>query len=77
VDEFAIGYESFFVDDEPKYNVFDFDTCSVDFIVDVASAYDTSTISLDLKSFPNFLKYAFLGPDESLSIIIAFDLDQG
>ena len=77
MDEFAIGYESIFVDDEPEYNVFDFDICSVDFIAIVAFAYDTSTISLELKSFPDSLKYAFLGPDKSLPIIIAFELDQG
>jgi len=56
--------------------VFDFNTCSVDFIAKIASAYDTSGVSLDLKSLPNSLKYAFLGPNESLPVIIASDLDQ-
>ena len=40
------------MDDESEYEVFDFDDrCSVDFIADTISAYNTSTISLDLKPF--------------------------
>ena len=76
VDEFAIAYKSSFMDDEPKYDVFDFNMCLVDFITDVIFAYDTSTVSLDLKPLPASLKYAFLGLDESLHVIIAYDLDQ-
>jgi len=49
--------------------------CSVAFIVDVVSACDTSAISLDLKPLPNSLKYAFVGPDVSLPMIIASNLD--
>jgi len=33
-------------------------------------------VSLDLKPLPDSLKYAFLGPNESFLLIIAFDLDQ-
>jgi len=32
VDELVVAYESFFMDDKPEYDVFDFDTCYVDFI---------------------------------------------
>ena len=59
VDEFAVKYESFFMNDEPEYDVFDFDTSSVDFIAEIASACDTSTVSLDLKPLHDSLKYAF------------------
>ena len=60
VDEFAIEYESFFMDDELEYNVLDFNNaCFVDFITDIASACDTYAISLDLKLLANSLKYAF------------------
>jgi len=77
VDEFAVEYESFLVDDEPKYDVFDFnDAHSVDFIPKVASTYDTFAAPLDLKPFPNSIKYALLGHDESLPVIIASDLNQ-
>ena len=31
---------------------------------------------LELKPLPNSLKYAFLGPDESLPVIVASDLDR-
>ena len=33
------------------------------------------SVALELKAPPDSLKYAFLGSDESLSIIIASDLD--
>ena len=64
------------MDDEPEYDVFDFDTYSVDFIAEIASACDTYSVSLDLKPLLNSLKYAILSPNESLPVIIAFDLDQ-
>jgi len=32
VDEVVVEYESFFMDEEPKYDVVNFDMCSVDFI---------------------------------------------
>ena len=56
--------------------MFDFDTYSVGFIAEIAAAYDTSYVSLDLKPLPDPLKYAFLSPNESLPVIIASDLDQ-
>jgi len=34
-----------------------------------------SPVDLELKPLPDSLKYAFLGPDESLTDIIASDLD--
>jgi len=75
MDEFSIEYRSFFMDDEHKDDVFDFDTCFVDFMADVF-ACDTSTVSLDLKPLPDSLKYVFLGANESLSVIIRSNLDQ-
>ena len=57
VDEFPIEYQSFFVDDEPEFDVFDFGMCPMDFIADVISTCDTSVTSLDLKPLPDFLKY--------------------
>jgi len=60
VDEFAIEYESFLVDDEPKYDVFDFnDACSMDFITKVASACHTSAAPLDLKTLLSLLSMLF------------------
>jgi len=35
-----------------------------------------SPIALKLKPLPDSVKYVFLGPDESLPVIIAFDLDR-
>ena len=48
----------------------------MDFITDVVSTCDTSVVSLDLKALPNSLKYAFLGLEEFLPVIIVSDLDQ-
>jgi len=65
------------MDDEPEYDVFDFnDACSVDFIAKFSFTCDTSAAPLDLKTLPDSLKYAFLGRDESLPMIIASDLNQ-
>ena len=76
VNEFVIEYEYFLMDDEPKCDVFDInDACFVDFIAEVASTYDTSTDSLDLKPLLDFWKYAILGHDESLIVIIASNLN--
>ena len=50
MDELDVEYESFLMDDELGYDVFDFnEACSVDFIAEVASACDTSTVPLNLK----------------------------
>jgi len=77
VDEFAVEYNSFLMDNEPEHDMFDFnDACSVDFIIEVAFSYDTYVVSLDLKSLPNSLKYAFLGHDDSLPVVVASDLNQ-
>ena len=38
MDEFTVEYESFFMDNEPEFDVFDFDTYFVDFIAEIASA---------------------------------------
>jgi len=63
VDEFAVEYESFFINDEPEDDVFDFDdACPMDFIADGSSAYDTSIISVELKYLLEFLMYAFQDP---------------
>jgi len=35
----------------------------------------TSSFFLELKPFPNTLKYAFIGPDETFPMIIADDLN--
>jgi len=68
---FPAEYEAFLMDDEPEYDVFQFDDlCS-------ASECVISSASLELKPFPDSLKYSFSRPNESLSVIIAFDLDQG
>ena len=75
VNEFVVIYESFFIDDEPEYNVFDFDMWSMDFIAEVIFVCDTSAISLDIKPLPDSFKYVFLVPHESLLVIIASDLD--
>jgi len=74
VDEFDVEYESFLMDNEPECDVFDSnDACS---ITEVAPTYDTSTTPLDLKPLPDSLKYDFLSHDESLPVIITFDLNQ-
>ena len=39
-------------------------------------AESISLVALELKPLSNSIKYAFLGPDESLPVIIAYDLDQ-
>jgi len=76
MDEFTVEYESFFVDAEPGYDVFDFDTYFMVFIAEITSTCDTFGVSLDLKPLADSLKYAFLSPNESLPVIIASDLDQ-
>ena len=43
----------------------------------VASACDTSSVSLDLKPLPDSFRYVCLGLSEFLSMIITFDLDKG
>ena len=58
--EFAIEYESFFMNNRPEYDVFDFDDVhSMDFVVDVVSICHTYIISLDRKPLADSLKYFF------------------
>jgi len=65
------------VGDEPEYHMFEFDDLgsAADCLLTVVSK-SISSPALELKSLPNSRKYAFLGPDESLPVIIASDLDQ-
>ena len=44
--------------------------------VSESAAESVFPVALELKSLPNSLKYAFLGPDKSLPVIIASDLDR-
>ena len=79
-DLFVTEYDSFLIDYEPEYDVFEFgDLCSTaDCLVTVISESTTESISpvaLELKPLTDSLKYAFLGPDESLPVMIASDLD--
>ena len=48
----------------------------VEFIANVAFACYASTIPVDLKPLLDFLKYAFLGLNKILPMIIVSDLDQ-
>jgi len=80
-DLFATEYESFLINDEPEYDVFEFDDlCSTaDCLLTAVSASAIeyiSPVALELKPLPNCLKYAFLEPDESLPVIITSDLDR-
>ena len=80
VDVFAVEYESFLVNNEPKYDAFEFDDLYsiADCLLTAASESASETVSppaLELKPLPDSLKYAFLGPNESFPIIIASDLD--
>ena len=82
LDDFlATEYESFLIDDEPEYDVFEFDgLCSVADCLLIAMfesiAESVFPIVLELKPLPDSLKYVFLGPNESLPIIIASNLDR-
>jgi len=48
----------------------------VDFITNVVFVRYTFVVSLDLKSLTSSLKNTFLGPDESLLMIVASYLNQ-
>ena len=78
---FAAEYESFHANDEPEYDVFEFDDlCSTaDCLLTVVSKSMHESVfppALKLKPVPDSLKYAFLGPDKSLPVIFASDLDR-
>jgi len=79
-DMFTTEYESFVVDDEPEYDVFEFDDlCSVtDYLLTTVSESTPESIfppALELKPLSNSPKYTFLWPDESSHVIIASNLD--
>ena len=64
------------MDDKLEYEVLGFDDVHfVDVIANVVSACDTFVLSLDQKPLADSLKYAFIGLNESLPVIIAFNLD--
>jgi len=74
-DMFTVEYESFLIDDEPEYDVFEFDElCSVaDCLFTNVSESAHKSISpptLELKPLPDSLKYAFLGPEESYLLLL-------
>ena len=78
---FAAGYESFFVNDEPEYDVFELDNlCSAAdcllTLVSESAPESVSTPTLEFKPLPDSIKYLFLGLDESLHAIISSDLDR-
>jgi len=77
-DIFVTEYESFLIDDESKYDVFEFDDlcCAADYLIASTSDSDFPSTSRDLKPLLNALKHSFLGPNESLPMIIASDLDR-
>ena len=52
MDKFIVEFKSFFMDDEPEYDVCDSDVCSVDFIANVVSTCDTFVVSLDRPKTP-------------------------
>jgi len=60
--------------------VFEFgDLCSTDCLLTVVSESMHESVfapPLELKSLPDSLKYVFLGPDESLPVIITADPDR-
>jgi len=78
---FATECKSFLVNDELEYDVFKFDDlCSIahcSLIAVSKSMHEfVSPPALELKPLPDSLKYVFLGPDESLPVVVAFDLDR-
>ena len=78
-DVFANEYESFLINDELEYDLFEFDDlCSTAdcLLTAMSKSVVVSPVALELKPLPNSLKYAFLGPDEFLPVIIASDLDR-
>jgi len=78
-DMFTTEYESFFIDHEPEYDICQFDNLCFDSACLIASAcqFESPHTFVELKPLPDSLKYAFLGPDESLPVIIASDPIRG
>ena len=75
-DIFAIEYESFLIDDESKYDMFEFDDlCSaVACLIASTSEFDSPLASLKIKPLPNSRKHSFLGSNESLLVIATSQL---
>ena len=77
---FAAQYKSFLTDDELEYDAYNFDdSCSsANYLITSASTFDSisSSAALELKPLHDSLKYSFLGPNESLAMVITSDLDQ-
>jgi len=79
---FAVKYESFVIDDEPNYGVFEFDdlcvtaNCMIASPPESASKSNSPPSSLELKPLPDSLK-SFLEFGKSLHVIITSDLDWG
>ena len=61
-----------------KINVFQFDDLcfAYEYAISSISKFDSHFASLELKPPLNSLKYLFLGPDDSLPVMIASDLDR-
>ena len=67
--------------DVPEYDVFEFDDLysTANYLLTVVSESTSKFVSppaLELKPLPDSLKYAFIGPDDSLPVIIASDLER-
>ena len=80
-DMFAAEYESLLMDNKFEYDVFEFDDlCSAtDCPLASVSEYAYEFVSppiLKLKPLPDSFMYAFLGPSESLPMIVAFNRDR-
>ena len=60
VDEFVVKYELFVMDNEPEYDVFDFNMCHVQSTTDFVSVCDTFAISLDMNPYLTPLSMLFL-----------------
>ena len=75
---FTAEDESFFIDDEPEYDVFQSDDlCSTShYLIFVVSESHSPPASLELKPLLDSLKSSFLKPDESFPVIIASNLDR-
>ena len=76
----AAEYEPLLIYGHPKYDVFKFDNlCPMltTWLLQLLLLNPIPSLaSLELKPLPDALKYSFLGPDESLPMIITFNLDR-
>ena len=69
---FVTEYESFFLNDELEYDVFQLDDLcfASKCAIPSTSKLDFPSTSLDLKPQPNSLKYSFLELDDSFLVLI-------